>query len=96
LAATEIENGLDFTINHFDPTILYFPRTVMTNKLNRQEIVYAKEEALDYFQQSEFLDCRINSFRYSSYNKEKDFQQWAPDLIFIDIEKNDFKNDRSF
>ena len=88
----EIENGLDFIINHFDPTILYFPRRVMTKKLERQEIVYAKEEALQYFQQSEFLDCRINAFRYSSHSAEK----WNPDLIFIDIDKNEyFKDDKS-
>ena len=96
--AIEIENGLDFIINHFDPTILYFPRTVMTKKLERQEIVYAREEALDYFQQSEFQDCRINAYRYSFYsNEEKDFPQWTPDLIFIDIDRNEnLKNDRSF
>ena len=33
----EIENGLDFIINHFDPTILYFPRTIMTKKLGYQK-----------------------------------------------------------
>lgn len=90
--AVEIENGLDFIINHFDPTILYFPRTIMTKKLNRQVEVYSKQEALRYFQQSNYIDCRINAFRYSSNSAEK----WNPDLIFIDIDKNDFKTDTSF
>ena len=90
----EIETGLDFIINHFDPTILYFPRTIMTKKSNGQIVVYAKEEALQYFKESEFQDCRINAYRYSppSFNS---IEQWTPDLIFIDIDKNDFKNDRS-
>jgi Primase X len=91
---TEIENGLDFIIKHFDPTILYFPRKIMTKKLNRQELVYSKEEVLQYFQQSEFLDCRINAFRYSSHSLEK----WNPDLIFIDIDRRNgnLKDDKSF
>ena len=91
--AVEIENGLDFIINHFDPTILYFPRTIMTKKLNRQVEVYSKQEALRYFQQSNYIDCRINAFRYSSSNSA---EKWNPDLIFIDIDKNDFKTDTSF
>lgn len=60
----EIENGLDFMINHFDPTILYFPRTIMTKKLEYQKEIYSKEEAMHHFEQSGFLDCRINAFRY--------------------------------
>ena len=82
---SEIEYGLDFIINHFDPTILYFPRTIMTKKLGYQKEVYSKSEALQYFQQSNYIDCRINSFRYSN-----------PDLIFIDIDRNDFKDYKSF
>src|SRR3546814_184506 len=87
----EIENGLDFIINHFDPTILYFPRTIMTKKLNGQIVVYSKEEALQYFKESEFQDCRINAYRYSpsSFNF---IEQWTPDLLFIDIDKTDFKS----
>ncbi len=98
ISITEIENGLDFIINHFNPTILYFPRNIMTKKLDRQEIVYAKEEVLQYFQQSEFQDCRINAYRYSPYSSQgKDSQQWTPDLIFIDMDRNNnFKNDRNF
>ena len=81
----EITAGLDFIINHFDPTIIYFPRTIMTEKLGYQKEVYSKSETLQYFQQSNYIDCRINSFRYSN-----------PDLIFIDIDRKDFKDDKSF
>jgi hypothetical protein len=82
----EIEYGLDYIINLFDPTILYFPRTIMTKKLGYQKIVYSKEETLQYFKQSDYIDCRINSFRYYS----------NPNLIFIDIDRKDFKDDKSF
>jgi Primase X len=93
LTTTEIENGLNFIIEHFDPTILYFPRTIMTKKSNGQIVIYAKEEALQYFKESEFKDCRINAFRYSS--SINSIEQWIPDLLFIDIDKSDFKSDRS-
>jgi hypothetical protein len=82
----EIEYGLDNIISHFDPIILYFPRTIMTKKLGYQKIVHSKEEALQYFKQSNYIDCRINSFRYYS----------NPNLIFIDIDKKDFKDNKSF
>jgi hypothetical protein len=64
----------------------------MTKKSNCQIVVYAKEEALQYFIESEFQDCRINGYRYysSSFNS---IEQWTSDLIFIDIDRNDFKND---
>jgi hypothetical protein len=98
ISITEIENGLDFIIDHFDPTILYFPRKVMTKIPKDQKIIYAKEEALEYFQQSEFQDCRINAYRYSPYSSQgKDSQQRTPDLIFVDLDKNNnFKNDSNF
>ena len=88
----EIESGLDFIINHFDPTILYFPRTIMTKQSNGQIVAYGRKEALQSFKQSEFQDCRINAYRYSP--SFYFIEQWTPDLIFIDIDKNDFKSDR--
>jgi hypothetical protein len=47
---------------------------------------------LRYFQQSNYIDCRINAFRFSSNSSEK----WNADLIFIDIDRKDFKDDKSF
>ena len=88
----EIQSGLDFIIHHFDPTILYFPRTIMTKKSNGQIVIYAKGEALQYFKESECQDCRINAYRYSpsSFNS---IEQWTPDLLFIDIDRSNFKSD---
>ena len=57
----EIEIGLDFILSHLEePTI--FPRTIMTKKLGYQRTVYSKEKALEYFIESDFIDCRINAF----------------------------------
>ena len=91
----EIESGLDFIINHFDRTILYFPRTIMTKKSNGQIRVYSKGETLQYFKNSEFQDCRVNAYRYSHSSPFNSIEQWTPDLLFIDIDKCVFKSDRS-
>ena len=94
IISQEIEYGLDFIINHFDPTILYFPRTVMTKKSNGQIVVYSKGETLQYFEESKFQDCRVNAYRYSLPSFYF-IEQWTPDLIFMDIDRSDFKSDRS-
>ena len=40
----------------------------MTKKLEYQKEVFSKEEALQYFEESDFVDCRINAFpSYTEY-----------------------------
>ena len=90
---TEIENGLDFILSHFIQDKL-FPRTIMTEKVGYQKEVFSRKEALQFFQESEYLDCRINAF--PSYTNYKDIQRYPPDLIFIDLDKNKFQNNASF
>jgi hypothetical protein len=92
LIYNEIESGLDFILSHFEQPVI-FPRKIMTKQLDYQKEVYSTKEALDYFQQSEFLDCRINTYPYLT--DYKDVPRYKPDFIFIDIDKNDFKTDRS-
>jgi hypothetical protein len=75
ITETEIEIGLDFIIHHFNRNILYFPRPIMTKKSNCQIVVYAKEEALQYFKESEFQDCRINGYRYSTSSSFHSIEQ---------------------
>lgn len=96
ITAEEIEKGLDYIINHFDSTILYFPRTIMTKKLGYQKEVFSKQEALQYFWDSNFIDCRINAYRYSNSSYSAEQQQWNPDLVFIDIDRNNFKTEKKF
>ena len=89
----EIENGLDFILKHFDQDRL-FPRTIMTKKLGHQKEVFSKKEAAQFFKESDFIDCRINAF--PSYTDYKGIQRYPPDLIFIDIDKKDFKTSIGF
>ena len=60
----ENESGIDFILNHFDPNgrISLFPRTIMTKKLGYQKEVFSKEETMEFFKESDFIDCRINAF----------------------------------
>jgi hypothetical protein len=85
----EIEIGLDFILSHVEePTI--FPRTTMTKKLGYQRRVYSKERALEYFVESDFIDCRINAFPLL-----KEGATWIPELLFIDLDLSDFTSKKS-
>jgi hypothetical protein len=82
----EIEIGLNFILSHLEePTI--FPRTIMTKKLGYQRIVYSKERALEYFIESDFIDCRINAFP-----SLKEGTTWPLNLLFIDLDLADFNS----
>lgn len=86
----EIELGLDFILSHLEqPTI--FPRTIMTKKIGYQRKVYSKERALEHFIESDFIDCRINAFPLL-----KEGSTWVPELLFIDLDRNDFKTEKGF
>jgi Primase X len=92
--AAEIENGLDFILLHFNHEKL-FPRRIQTGKSEGRQIeVFSKQEVLSYFKESDLLDCKINSF--PSYTEYHGIQRYPPDLIFIDIDRSTFKDDKSF
>ena len=88
-----IEQCLDFILNHFNQNRL-FPRTIMTKKLGYQKEIFSKEEAMKFFEESDFVDCRINAF--PSFTDYKGIQRYPPDFIFIDLDKNNFKTEKSF
>ena len=85
----EIE-GINFILKHFYG--VEFPRRISTFKSkNTQFTIRTKQEMISAFDESEFLDCRISAFPYLKENVS-----WAADLVFIDIDKPDFKNELSF
>jgi Primase X len=92
----KIELGLDFILSHFIVEgQFFFPRKISTYKSNnKQFLVRSKQEVIDAFIESKFVDCRINA--YPSLTDYKGIQRHKPDLIFIDLDKNNFKSDRSF
>lgn len=56
----DIEESFDFTLNHFQEPI--FPRKIMTKDLGYQIEVSNKQEALGYYKNSKYEDCRINAY----------------------------------
>ena len=89
-----IESGIDFILSHFDESLL-FPRKISTYKSNnKQFLVRTREEVIDAFITSNFVDCRINAYPYLT--DYKGIQRYKPNFIFIDLDKNNFKSERSF
>ena len=85
-----IESGLDIILSHFEEPSL-FPRRISTYKShNRQFSVSDKQEIINSFKDSNFIDCRINAFPPFTHYKE--VQICTPNLLFIDLDKNDFKS----
>ena len=82
----EIEIGLDFILSHLEEPLI-FPRTIMTKKLGYQRIIYSKDRALEYFMESNYIDCRINA-----YPLLKESATWIPELLFIDLDLSDFNS----
>jgi hypothetical protein len=66
---------------------MLWPRTISTKASEgRQITVYSKQEALLYYKDSNYLDCRI-----SAYNARA-LQQQTIDLLMIDLDLSNFKS----
>ena len=91
----EIQAGLDFLLSHFSSPL--FPRTISSEKTEDSQIpVSSREEALTYYRKSEFKDCKINAFYYSKLEETTiGGLFWHPDLIFIDLDLQDFKSEKA-
>jgi hypothetical protein len=92
----EIKTGLDFILSHFLEEDSIFPRKTSTYKSeNKQFLVRSKEEIIESFTDSNFVNCRINA--YPSLTEYKGISRYKPDLLFIDLDKNNnFKSETAF
>ena len=81
-----VENGLDFILNHFQEPI--FPRKIMTRDLGYQIEVFNKQEALEYFKSSRFEDCRINA--YPPFTEYQGINRTPISFLIVDIDLKDF------
>ena len=64
LSEKQVAEGLDFILSHFNDSI--WPRTISTKLTEgRQITIYSKLEAMSYYKDSDYLDCRISAYRYS-------------------------------
>jgi hypothetical protein len=87
--------GLDFILGHLQGHTTMeaelFPRKIMTKALGYQKEVYSKEEAMRYFAESDYIDCRIRAYPdqpTSSLANTLGLNQIAPNVIMIDIDPN--------
>lgn len=82
-----LEENLKFLLRHFEEPL--FPRTISTfATCGRQIDVRSVEEMVSMYEQADYLDCRVNA-----YNSVGALH--APNLLFIDIDRSDFKSDRA-
>jgi Primase X len=87
-----ISDAVDFILGHFEVPI--FPRTISTHTTRgRQILVYNKEEAIARYKQANLLDCRINA--YPDYTEYHAINRQAPNFILMDIDKSNFKTERT-
>jgi hypothetical protein len=83
----KVQDGLDFILNHFQEPI--FPRKIMTKKLGYQVEVFNKEEALEYFKDSNYEDCRINA--YPSFTEYHGINRTPISFLMVDLDLKDFE-----
>jgi hypothetical protein len=83
-----IEQGLDFILSHFQEPM--FPRKIMTKRLGYQVEVFNKEEALEYFKNSNYEDCRINA--YPPFTEYQGINRTPISFLIVDLDLKDFGN----
>jgi len=81
---SQVQSGLDFILKHLSGP--QFPRCIMVSASRGQKEVDYKDLAMLYYQGALWQDCRISAF----YPGQKN-----PDLIFIDLDRKDFKSERA-
>ncbi|MGB0027066.1 MAG: hypothetical protein WBP64_09520, partial [Nitrososphaeraceae archaeon] len=64
----------------------------MTKRLGHQKEVFSKQEALNYFESSNYEDCRINA--YPPFTNYQGINRVAPSFVMIDLDLRDFDNSR--
>ena len=83
----KVQYGLDFILNHFQEPL--FPRKIMTRQLGYQVEVFSKEEALEYFKNSNYGDCRINA--YPSFTEYHGINRTPISFLTVDLDLKDFE-----
>ena len=94
LPLSVVNEGLDFILTHFE--VPRWPRRISTKLTEgRQILAYNKEEALAPFRQANYVDCRINAYP-AIYSDRKGPNRQAPNFIFVDIDRSNFKTESAF
>ena len=76
-------DNLSFILSHFKGQEFLFPRSIMASNTNGQVFVDDEERLSQFFEESNFVDCRINGY---PYHYENDSRNLYPSFIFIDLD----------
>jgi hypothetical protein len=87
----KVSEGLDFVLNQVGVQSL-FPRNIATKNTNNGQItIYSKAEAMQFYKNSEFIDCRISAYPYRYYNNNSNGSQLITfSLIDLDLKTFDW------
>jgi hypothetical protein len=85
----KIAQGIRFILGHFNEPI--YPRRVFT-PAEKQVTVFSSSEILKKFIEARFEDCRISAYPYFGQKQHWYLGFQKPDLLFIDLDRNQFRN----
>src|SRR5919199_1296761 len=85
-----LQDAIDFILDHFQEPL--FPRKIMTKRLGYQVEIFNKEEALEYFKDSHYEDCRINA--YPSFTEYHGINRTSISFLMVDLDLKDFSGER--
>lgn len=89
ITAINIVLGTKFILSHFNEPL--YPRRIFT-PIEKQVEVYSFEEIVSKFKRVNFEDCRISAYPYYGQKQHWYLGYEKADLIFIDLDKCQFKN----
>jgi hypothetical protein len=82
--------GVDFLLSHLSKSKPEFPRTIATKLTEgKQVVVNDKIEALAYYKEANYMDCRLAAYPY-----DEDKSPQIIDFVMLDLDLNNFKYSR--
>ena len=99
MAAITLVEGLRYIIGHFKGQERWFPRTISTKATQGAQILVDEPgEAMDRYEEANFMDCRI-----SAYPPQSTLSSFvgvnldiAPSIVMIDLDREIFKSQIAF
>jgi Primase X len=95
----KVLDGLKFVLTHCITSECgsIFPRKIYTHNLGCQHEVYDINEAMQYFEESHYLDCRVRAYPdQPALTKYFGLENGiSPSVLMIDIDKSQFATDRA-
>jgi hypothetical protein len=83
-----IFDGVDFLLSHLSKPD--FPRTIATKVTEGKQVIASEKiEALAYYKQANYMDCRLSAYPYNSTKAPQ-----VIDFVMLDLDLNNFRFSR--